>query len=533
MMGAMPQLNLSRLLLDEPLERDRGEAVALREPKRVWSYAKLAEESARAGSALLGLGVKPGERVAILLHDSAELAATFLGAVRMGAVPVPVSVLLRPLEVRALLADCAASVVAVSADLAPTIDAIRGELPSLRHVVAIGGARPGHLDFHALTRDADPHLPAHDPPDGAPAFVLYSAGTGGPPRGVGHEHASARHAFEAYARSVLELRESDRVFSTTSLASAFGLGLGLLFPLQAGAATFLLPARPRPRTIFDVMTAFKPTIFAATPSLYGQLIHDWRALTPPRPTCFESVRHAVSGGESLPSQLERRAQQTFGVELLHGFGITEALHFVLSNRPGTRRESSVGQPLPGVEARVVDDAGSPLAAQEIGSLEIRGPTVARGYFGDASGAGAHGAFHDGWVRAGDRALVDADGFFYYCGRADDLFKVSGRWVSPAEVEKTLLMHPAVWECAVVEGHDEDGLARPVAFVVPNVGHSPTADLARALMEFVKKEIAPYKYPREVEFVERLPRSTAGEVLRWRLRRRGAGSGDEPADPTAA
>ncbi|HZS37992.1 MAG TPA: benzoate-CoA ligase family protein [Polyangia bacterium] len=522
----MPQANLSHLLLDDPLERGRAEAIAIREPKRVWTYAKLAEESCRTASTLAGLGIAPGERVAILLHDSAELAATFLGAVRMGAVPVPLSVLLRPLEVRALVADCAAVAIVVSADLAEAVDSIRGELPSLRHVLAVGGARPGQLDLHALTREAEPTWAAHQAADGAPAFLLYSAGTGGAPRGVGHEHAAPRHAFESYARAVLGLGENDRVFITTSLASAFGLGLGLLFPLQAGAATFLLPTRPRPRAVFDVMAAFKPTIFASTPSLYGQLVHDWRALAPPRPACFESVRHAVSGGEALPATLERRVHATFAIELLHGFGITEALHFVLSNRPGERREASVGRPLPGVEARVVDDVGGPLGVQEIGSLEIRGPTVARGYFGRTDD---HGAFHDGWVRPGDRFLVDADGFFYYCGRADDLFKVSGRWVSPDEVERTLLLHPAVWECAVVEGHDEDGLARPVAFVVPNVGHAASAELAKTLMDFVKREIAPYKYPREVEFVDRLPRSPDGKVLRWRLRRREGGPGAD-AEP---
>ncbi len=213
----------------------------------------------------------------------------------------------------------------------------------------------------------------------------------------------------------------------------------------------------------------------------------------------------------------------FGVALLHGFGATGEVHFVVSNRPDDRGEGSAGRPRPGVEARVVDDAGSPLPAKEIGSLEIKGPTVAQGYWrtGDHTSPGLRGVFHDGWVRPGDRFFIDGDGYYYHCGRADDLFKVSGRWVAPEEVERTLLAHPAVWECAVVEGHDEDGLARPVAFVVPNVGHSPSRELAIALMEFVKKEIAPYKYPREVEFVDTLPKSATGRILRWRLARSGS------------
>src|SRR5579859_7681587 len=223
----MPQVNLARTLLDEALERGLSETVAIREPKRYWTYGTLAEESGRVASALAHLGIKPGERVALLLHDSAELAATFLGAIRMGAVPVPLSVLLRPLEVRALMKDSGAAAAVVGADLAPTIDTVRTELPELRHVLAVGGARPGHIDFHALTRESDPNPKVFEPASLAPAFLLYSAGANGPPRGVAHPHEAPAKAFSAYAQSVLQLGEGDRVFATASLASAFGLGLGL------------------------------------------------------------------------------------------------------------------------------------------------------------------------------------------------------------------------------------------------------------------------------------------------------------------
>jgi benzoate-CoA ligase family protein len=517
----MAQENLVRLLLDEPLQRGRADAPAVREPKRVWSYAKLAEEAGRAGSALAALNIGGGERVALLMHDSADMAAIFLGAVRIGAVPVPIPILARPLEARAMLVDSGATAAVVSADLAAVIEEVRDEVPSLKRLLAVGGARPGQEDFHALCRAADPICPVQKPAEGSPAFLLYSQGIGGVAKGVAHPHEAAQHAYAAYAASVLRLTSDDRLFATATLATAYGLGLGLLFPLQAGACTFLLPDRPRPRTVFDVMTTFRPTVFAASPSLYGQMVHDYRELGGIKPACFESVRHAVSGAEALPAPLEQRVKETFGVELLHGFGMTESLHFVLSNLPGSKREGSAGQALPGVEARIVDDAGTLLPAHEIGSLEVRGPTVVRGYWGRPPDGDA--AFHDGWIRSGDRCFVDKDGFFYHCGRADDLFKVSGRWVSPEEVERTLLAHPAVWECAVVEGHDdEDGLARPVAFVVPNVGHAPTTDLAQQLMEFVKREIAPYKYPREIEFVESLPKSASGQILRWRLHRRSGG-----------
>lgn len=512
----MAHINLARILVDAALERGRGEAHAVREPKRVWSYAKLHEEAGRAAAALEAHGIKAGDRVALLMHESAELAALFVGALRLGAVPAPLSTLLRPLEVRALLADAGARAIVLSEDLAEAVDPVRHELPALEHILAVGGARAGHVDLNAVMRQVEPRAETHEPDEATPAYLLYSSGPGGAAKGVAHGHQAARYAHFAYAESVLALDEGDRVFCTASLSSAYGLGLGLLFPFQAGATTFLLPARPRPRTVFEVMTSYKPTVFAATPSLYGMMVHDYKLLSEPRPRPFESVRVAVSGGEGMPAPLERRVHATFKTEVLHGFGTTEALHFVLSNRAGARREGSAGRPLPGIEARVVDDAGRPVASPEIGALEVKGPQVARGYFGRA----AHPAFHDGWVRLGDRFFVDDDGFYYHCGRADDLFKVSGRWVAPEEVEQTLLAHPAVWECAVVEGHDEDGLARPVAFVVPNVGRPPTEELAVQLMEFVKREIAPYKYPREIVFVDGLPKDAGGRVQRWRLRRGG-------------
>jgi benzoate-CoA ligase len=400
----------------------------------------------------------------------------------------------------------------MSADLAPLVEEVRDELPALKQLLAVGGALAGHVDFHALTRDSDPTVGhAFEPKEHDAAFLLYSANAA---RGVAHGHEAPLVAFRNYARAVLALGQSDRVFTTSRLSTAFGLGMGLLFPLLAGAATCLLPARPRPRAIFDVLLACHPTIFASTPSLYGQLLHDWRELGS-RSSCFESVRHVVSGGEALPESVSRRFRNTFGKSLLHGFGATEALHFVISNRPGEEREGATGRLLEGVEARVVDESGRPLAAKEMGSLELRAPTMARGYWGREPWP------KDGWLRTGDRFFFDDDGVYFHCGRTDDQFKVSGRWVAPDEVERTLLGHPSVWECAVVEGHDEDGLAQTVAYVVTNVGHEPTTDLAAQLMEFVKREIAPWKYPREIHFVESLPKDDAGRVQRWRLRRRPA------------
>jgi benzoate-CoA ligase len=493
------QRNLSRALIDDHVEAGRGEQAAIREPKRVWTYSRLCDESARAASALKELGVKPGERVALVMHDSAELASIFLACARIGAVAVPLNALLRPLELRALLNHAGAVEIIAAGDLAGGVDQIRGELPTLRHLCTVGGAHPGQIDFSALARDVEPSYAAHEPDDDAAAFLLYSGSVTDEPRASTHGHDAAAHAFTAYAREILQLGMTDRVLATAKLSTAFGLGLGLLFPLAAGAVTFLMPQRARPRALFDVLAAFQPTVLAATPSLWAQLANDYALLNAPRPQLMAQVRHAVSGGETLPLSVDKRVQELFGVELLHGFGLSDALSFVLSNRPGQRRALSVGRPLPGVIARVVDDDGRPLPAQEIGALELEAPTLS------------------GKLRTGDRFLVDGDGFFYHCGRADDLFKVGGRWVAPGEVERALLLHPAVWECAVIEDRDGDGLPQPHAFVVTNVGHLASESLAKELMQFVKNEIAPYKYPRQVSFVDALPRATDGKVQRWRLR----------------
>jgi benzoate-CoA ligase len=520
--------NLATALLDAAIARGDGARVALREPKRVWSYETLAEEAARAATTFVDLGVRRGETIGLVLHDSMELAAALFGAARIGAIAVPINILLRPVEIRALLVDCAAAVIVVSADLAASVELIRTEVPTLREVVAVGGARAGQRDYHALTRAADTIVPPVDVPPDAPAFVLYSASAQGAPRGVGHGLAAVESACAAYADGVLGLGRDDRVFSAAKMSSAYGFGLGLIFPVARGASTFLLPARPRPRTLFDVMTAFRPTIFAATPSLYAQMVRDYRALPGSRPPCFRSVRHAISGAERMPPPLAQRIEDTFGVVPLHGFGMTEALHFVLSNRPGSVRPSSVGQPLDGIETRIVRPEGGDVAREEIGLLELRGPSVAQAYFRpphvvareDDETIPRPRLLPNGWVRPGDRFVVDGEGHYYYCGRDDDLFKVGGRWVAPDEIERTLLGHPAVWECAVVEGEDEDGLPLPHAFVVPNVGHEPSPTLRLALMEYVKAEIAPYKYPRVIDFVDALPKGESGFVQRWRLKRAG-------------
>jgi benzoate-CoA ligase len=492
--------NFSRALVDRWVEAGRGEQAAIREPKRVWTYSRLLDEAARAAAALTELGVHPGERVGTFMHDSAETTAILLGCARIGAVAVPINSLLRPHELRTIINHAGIVEIIAAGDLAGAIESVRGELPTLRHLCSVGGAYPGQIDFSALTRDVEPATTIWEPPtDSAPAFILYS-GSPDQPVAYMHDHAAPGRAFALYAREVLGLTQSDRMVACAKLSTAFGLGLGLLFPLAAGAVTFVMPGRARPRALFDVLTAFQPTVIAMLPSLWAQLAHDYAELSPPRPQLMTSLRHAVSGGEMLPVAVENKVRELFKLELLHGFSVTAALSFVLSNRPGERRELSVGRPLPGVEARIVDDEGKALGPHEIGALELKAPTLAAP------------------IRTGDRFSCDADGYFYFCGRDDDLMKVSGRWVAPAEVERALLQHPAVWDCVVVEDSDSDGLPHPHAYVVTNAGFDGKPALAVELQEFVKGAIAPYKYPRKVSFVEALPRAADGKVQRERLLR---------------
>ncbi len=519
----MRSRNLTRGLLDDHLARGHESSLALVEPARSWTYGELARQVERAAAALVELGVGPGDRVALMMHDTLELAAALLGVARIGAMAAPLSTLLRLSDLRAILHDARPSVVLVHADLVTLLDEVCEELPSPPRLVVVSVANLPMGDFTdwALLLAQAKAPPELDDSD-VPTLLLYSAGSSGPPKGVPHTAAEVKAAGAAFTRSVLALTGDDRVFTASRLFSAFGLGSALLFPLAAGASSYLLPSRIRPRNVFAAMAAFRPTVFFAAPSLYAQLLHDHSAEAA---NPFSSVRATISGTEPLAAELWRRLHDTFDIEILHGFGSTEALYFFLCARPGMIRPGSAGRPIDGYQVRLVDEKGQPVGVEEIGLLEVCGPSVARSYWRPpvATSSGLRPVptsrvFRDGgWLHTGDRFMVDAEGWYHHTGRADDLFKVSGKWVVPSEVEATLLAHPAVWECAVIGGTDSNGLRIPVAYVVPNIGYPVDDRLGRELMEFVKQEIAPYKYPRRVEFVSELPKNDKGAVQRWRLR----------------
>jgi benzoate-CoA ligase family protein len=510
----MAKLNLAELLVGEAAGQG-GVAgrVAVRESGRSWTYAELADKVARLAAGFAGLGIARGDRVAVLMPDGIDAAAAILAVIHAGAVAVPIHELGRPNDIRAVIRDAGAVVAVVHSSLEPVLEEIRAEVECLREVVVAGTGRQGQRTLGDLIASSEPASPAAT--DGTDlALLLYSTGPSDRPRGVPHRHETPVLAYDSFAKGALELTPDDRVLSLAKLATAYGLGSGLLFPLRARAQALFLAEQARSLTVFDLLKTLDPTVLFATPSLYSQFLVDVGPDAGSAHRMFAGLRAAFSGAETMPARLEARIKHELGLDVLGGFGLTEAFHFVIANPPGRARPGSTGLVLPGYEARVVDDEGKPSGPQEIGSLEVRGPTLARGYWNRSEES--QQIFRGGWMRTVDRFLVDNDGYFFHCGRADDMFKVSGKWVSPAEVERTLLAHDAVWECAVVGVEDDDGLTKPAAFVVPNVGQTPGQQLERTLIEYVKREIAPYKYPRWIEFLQELPKGANGKVLRYKL-----------------
>lgn len=504
--------NLSARILDRAAEHGWGDDIALREGERAWTYDELADHVRRVATVLRTLRIGRGERVAILMRDSLEAAAAILGAIHMGAVAVPLSELARPIALRDYLNNSGAAAAIVHGSLEPALDEIRAEVPNLREVLCLGERSAGERDFFAAVRAAAPAPEPAAVDDGDNALLLYSAGVGpGELRGVPHAHVTPWQAFRSFAEGVVGLSPNDRVFSVVRLSTAYGLGTGLLFPLLAGAESALLPDQPKSEALFSVIDMLRPTVLFATPSVYSQLARD--AALGGRDQPLSDLRLCMSGAEGMPPKLVPRVRSLLGADILVGYGLTEAFQFVLTGIADPDRPGACGRPIDGVEARLVDEDGTVLGVDEIGTLQLKGPTMLSSYWGNDDGE----QFDGDWFTTLDRFMRSADGSYYHCGRVDDLFKVGGKWVSPIEVERALVANEAVWECAVIGADDEDGLIKPLAFVVPNVGHQAGPALSKALREYVKAELAPYKYPRWIEFVDALPRGPNGKLLRYKLR----------------
>jgi benzoate-CoA ligase len=507
------EYNAAHDLIQRNLEAGRAAKIAYIDDHGSYTYGELAERANRFANALTDLGMRREERVLLCLHDTIDFPTAFLGSILAGIVPIAVNTLLTASDYAYMLANSRARALVVSASLLPIIAPSLEELDRRIHVIVSRGDAGGHLAFDALLARADVNFDAIATCPDDVCFWLYSSGSTGAPKGTIHVHASLMQTAELYARPVLGIREDDVVFSAAKLFFAYGLGNALTFPMAVGATTILMAERPTPAAVAKRLTAHRPTIFYGVPTFYAAML-----ASPGLPAASDvDLRLCVSAGEALPENIGKRWTAHYGVEILDGIGSTEMLHIFLSNRPGQVRYGTTGVPVPGYEMRLLDDRMQPVPPGEVGDLFIAGPTAANGYWNNREKSRA--TFQGGWTKSGDKYRVDKEGVYIYAGRSDDMLKVSGIYVSPVEVEAALITHPAVLEAAVVGREDDDKLTKPAAYVVLKPGLMRTATLGDELRAHVKSQLAPYKYPRWIEFIDELPKTATGKIQRFKLRAR--------------
>ena len=513
------KLNIAEYFLDRPAKEHPDRAAILGEPAPI-TYGELAELTNRAGNALRRVGCQPGDRVLIVLPDSAEFVAAFFGAAKIGAIAVPVNSFVGGGDFAYYLTDSGARVAVVHAD---TLREFAAGAASARveYVFVVGEAGTGAhhscappkvINWTAALQAESNELAGCATLASDAAFFLYTSGSGGRPKAAVHEHKDMLVTSRGFAQGVLGLRAEDRTFSVSKLFFAYGLGNGMYFPFSVGAGTILHPERPRAERVIEVIRQYRPTAFFAVPTLYAALLREADA---GNRADFSSVRLAVSAGEALPVEIFERFQRVFGVEILDGIGSTEMLHMFIANRPGGARAGTCGTEVPGYEARIVDEAGGAMERAAIGNLLVKSGSAMRGYWNQPE-LTARAKFGE-WMVTGDKFIRDLDGFYHYCGRADDMMKVAGMWVSPGEVENALLGHADVAEAAVVGWSRADGLTRPVAFVVLRDGCAGGAELEQALREHVRARLEHYKCPQEIHFRAELPKTATGKIQRFKLR----------------
>nr|MBA3474443.1 benzoate-CoA ligase family protein [Rubrobacter sp.] len=507
-----PEWHNASLIVDRNLEAGREDKVAVYCGDDEVTYGELARRISRFGHALKEeLGVRREDRVLLVLDDTPSFPVAFFSAMRIGAVPVPVNTLVDADEYRFYIENSRARAVVADGKFHEKVrDALGGIEEPLELVLANGREDGAHALEDLLESGEDELTPADTHKDDA-AFWLYSSGSTGNPKGVVHLHHDIDYTCETYARHVLEVDESDRTFSTTKLFHAYGFGNGISFPYWAGASSILLPGKPVPEAVLETIKRFEPTLFFSAPTLYNAIL-DYPGASD---YDLSSVRFGVSAAEALPAHVWRRWKETFGVTILDGIGSTEMLHIFISNTPDELKPGSSGKPVPGYEARILDENEQLVEEPgEAGYLSVKGDSAAAFYWRNHEKTKE--TMKGEWLFAGDWYRVDEDGYYWYEGRADDMIKVSGLWVSPVEVENTLGDHDAVVEAAAV-GVDVEGLTRVKAFVVLREGHEGSDELVEELQEWSKNNLKRYQYPHMMEFIEELPKTATGKIQRFKLR----------------
>jgi benzoate-CoA ligase len=498
LMPSVPrEYNAAEDLIGRNLQAGRADKVAYIDDEGAYTFGELARRVERFASALVRMGVAPESRVFIAMLDTIDWPVAFLGAIKAGAVPVAANTLLKRADYRYMIDDSRARLLFVS-------DALLAQFAGVPNVIA------GKAAFERFMQSGEDRFEAARTTCDDACFWLYSSGSTGAPKGTVHVHSSPILTAELYAKPVLGLREDDVVFSAAKLFFAYGLGNALSFPLAVGATTVLMRERPTPAAVFRTLTKHKPTVFYGVPTLYAAMLaaEDFPGEL--------SLRICTSAGEALPKELGERWKARTGVDILDGIGSTELLHIFISNRPGEVRYGTTGRPVPGYQVRITNEQGGEAAPGEVGDLWINGPTAAAGYWNQREKSRA--TFCGEWTRSGDKYSRSPDGLYTYAGRSDDMLKVSGIYVSPFEVEAALASHEAVLEAAVVGAEDAEKLVKPKAYVVLKPQRVGSDSLRVSLQNHVKERLAPYKYPRWIEFVPELPKTATGKIQRFKLRR---------------
>lgn len=516
--GLGSMYNASYKFFQKNIEAGRGDKTAIYYENQSYTYQEIDTLGNQFGAALKELGMEMEQRVLLILHDSPEFIISFFGAIKVGAIPIPSNTLLPTKDYEYLLNNSRSKVLVTTCEQWEKLKLVKNRLLFLKHVILVDGddqnlKEDNEYSFYSLTRRQNKDLPPCFSNINDQAFWLYTSGSTGEPKGVIHLQTDMEEAFKNYAKNILQITENDITFSASKLFFAYGLGNAMYFPFGAGATTVLMPDRPTAEKVFETIEKYRPTIFFGVPTLYGSMLN---YLEKTKETYdLSSVRLCVSAGEALPASYIEQWKRVFGLDIIDGIGSTESLHIYLSNQVDDIRQGSTGKIVPGYEAKIVDEQGHETQVNEVGDLLIKGDSIAASYWN--LNEENKKKFIGDWLMTGDKYFKDEDGFFWYAGRIDDMMKVNGIWVSPIEIENALLSHPDVLETAVIAVKDENDLIKPKAYIVLKTSADPGEGRKEEIKGFVKKVLAPYKYPRVIEFVNELPKTSTGKIQRFKLR----------------